>query len=62
MANECDDTEVDSELTFVGFELSECVLNLDTGRVKYLRAIHRTALELGNPESFWCRGWRLLVD
>lgn len=42
----------DPEVSFIGFELSDCVLNLDPERIKYLRAIHRTALELAIPNRF----------
>ncbi|HEV7396759.1 MAG TPA: hypothetical protein VGN86_09650 [Pyrinomonadaceae bacterium] len=42
----------DTEVSFIGFELSDCVLNLDAERIKYLRAIHRTALELAIPNRF----------
>jgi hypothetical protein len=42
----------DTEVSFVGFELSDCVLSLDAERIKYLGAIHRTALELAIPNRF----------
>lgn len=42
----------DSEITFIGFELSECVINVDAGKAKYLHAVHRTALELAVPNRF----------
>jgi hypothetical protein len=43
---------LESEVSFVGFELGECVLNLNPGQTKYLRAVHRTALELAIPNRF----------
>jgi hypothetical protein len=40
------------EVSFVGFELGDCVLNLDATKTKYLLAVHRTALELAIPNRF----------
>ena len=46
------DDNPEPEVSFVGFELSDCVLNLDPAKAKYLRAVHRTALELAVPNRF----------
>src|SRR5882762_305543 len=41
-----------TELSLIGFELTDCEVNLDALSVKYLRAVHRTALELAIPNRF----------
>jgi hypothetical protein len=41
-----------SDLCFVAFALSECTVNTDAQAAKYLRAVHRTALELAVPNYF----------
>ena len=40
------------ELTFIGFELADCVVNVNKTCAKYLPAVHRTALELAIPNRF----------
>jgi len=53
--NELKDDELrdlDHEVSLVGFELADCVVNIDPGSAKYLRAVHRTALELAIPNRF----------
>ena len=40
------------EVGFIGFALTECEVKLDAVSVKYLRAVHRTALELAVPNRF----------
>lgn len=40
------------ELVFVGFALSECTVRVEADLVKYLRAVHRTALELAVHNQF----------
>src|SRR6266480_395178 len=41
-----------TELSLIGFELTDCEVKLDALSVKYLRAVHRTALELAIPNRF----------
>jgi hypothetical protein len=40
------------ELVFLGFALSDCTVEIDSPLVKYVRAVHRTALELAIPNRF----------
>jgi hypothetical protein len=40
------------EFSFVGFALIDCVIEIDKAAAKYLRAVHRTALELAIPNRF----------
>ena len=42
----------ESDVIFLGFALSDCVVEIDQQAVKYLRAVHRTALELAIPNRF----------
>ncbi len=42
----------ETELNLVGFELTDCEVKLAAVSVKYLRAVHRTALELAIPNRF----------
>ena len=42
----------ESEVIFLGFALSDCVVEIDKDAAKYLRAVHRTALELAIPNRF----------
>ena len=41
-----------SDLCFVAFALSDCLVETDPRAAKYLRAVHRTALELAVPNYF----------
>src|SRR6266480_2492080 len=43
---------LEPELSLIGFELTDCEVKLDAISVKYLRAVHRTALELAIPNRF----------
>jgi hypothetical protein len=43
---------LESEISLIGFELTDCEVRLDAISVKYLRAVHRTALELAIPNRF----------
>jgi hypothetical protein len=43
---------LEPEVSLIGFELADCEVKLDAGSVKYLRAVHRTALELAIPNRF----------
>jgi hypothetical protein len=45
-------SQLQSELVFLGFALTECTVNVDSHSVKYLRAVHRTALELAIHNRF----------
>lgn len=45
-------TEPASDLNLLGFALADCVVEVDQGSAKYLRAVHRTALELATPNCF----------
>ncbi|HXM36318.1 MAG TPA: hypothetical protein VN920_14085 [Pyrinomonadaceae bacterium] len=45
-------TKNESELSFVAFALSECQVATDPQAARYLRAVHRTALELAVPNYF----------
>ena len=42
----------ESDVTFLGFALSDCVVEIDQQAARYLRAVHRTALELAIPNRF----------
>ncbi|MGI8838336.1 MAG: hypothetical protein ACR2H4_17105 [Pyrinomonadaceae bacterium] len=42
----------ESDVIFLGFALSDCVVEIDKQAAKYLRAVHRTALELAIPNRF----------
>ncbi len=55
MLDELKDSDLkndDPELSLVGFELSDCEVQIAAVSVKYLRAVHRTALELAVPNRF----------
>ena len=40
------------EVSLHGFALADCVVEIDRASAKYLRAVHRTALELATPNCF----------
>lgn len=42
----------DSDVTLCAFALSDCTIEIDSQSAKYLRAVHRTALELAVPNLF----------
>ena len=48
--SECKNLE--PEVSLIGFALTDCVVKLDPVSAKYLRAVHRTALELAVPNHF----------
>ena len=54
MSDSKDDSlgNLESEISLIGFELTDCEVNLDAVSIKYLRAVHRTALELAIPNRF----------
>jgi hypothetical protein len=41
-----------SDVILCAFALSDCVVHVDSQIAKYLRAVHRTALELAVPNLF----------
>jgi hypothetical protein len=41
-----------SNVSFYGFALSDCLVQIENHSAKYLRAVHRTALELATQNSF----------
>lgn len=45
-------TNLEPEVSLIGFALTDCEVMLDAVSVKYLRAVHRTALELAVPNRF----------
>ena len=44
--------ELNNTTDLVGFALSDCVVDLDAEAVRYLSAVHRTALELAVQNQF----------
>jgi hypothetical protein len=42
----------ESNVSFYGFALSDCLVEIKSHSAKYLRAVHRTALELATQNSF----------
>ena len=51
-----------SDVTLCAFALSDCIVHLESQSAKYLRAVHRTALELAVPNlsgseigGFWLK-------
>lgn len=53
MANPMPDFENDqSGVTLCAFALTDCVVHIEPQSAKYLRAVHRTALELAVPNLF----------
>ena len=52
------------EMDLVGFALADCVVEIDRGAAKYLKAVHRTALELASPNCFGVEigGFWLMTD
>ena len=53
-----------SEVEFLGFALSDCTVTINTESAKYLRPVHRTALELAVQNQFGAEvgGFWLLAD
>jgi hypothetical protein len=53
-----------SEVEFLGFALSDCTVTLKNAEAKYLRVVHRTALELSIQNQFGAEigGFWLLKD
>lgn len=53
-----------SEVEFLGFALSDCTVTINNESAKYLRPVHRTALELAVQNQFGAEvgGFWLLAD
>ena len=53
-----------NEVEFLGFAISDCTVKLNNSAAKYLRVVHRTALELAVPNQFGVDvgGFWLLAD
>lgn len=53
-----------TEVEFVGFALTDCTVRLNNAAAKYLRVVHRTALELAVQNQFGAEvgGFWLLSD
>ena len=43
---------LESDVDFLGFALSDCVVEVEPPVARYMRAVHRTALELAIPNRF----------
>jgi hypothetical protein len=43
---------VESDVTFIGFALSDCTVEVDQQSARYLRPVNRTALELATHNQF----------
>ena len=41
-----------SDLSLCAFALTDCIVHIESHSAKYLRAVHRTALELAIPNLF----------
>ena len=56
--------ELQNEVEFVGFALTDCTVNVDQAASKYLRVVHGTALELAVHNQFGADigGFWLLSD
>lgn len=57
-------TKDQSDLSFVAFALSNCTVKTDPQAARYLRTVHRTALELAVPNYFGVKvgGYWLLEE
>lgn len=42
----------ESDVSFLGFALSDCLVEVEDHLTKYLRVVHRTALELATQNCF----------
>jgi hypothetical protein len=53
-----------NEVEFIGFALSDCTVRLNDTAARYLRVVHRTALELAVQNQFGAEvgGFWLLTD
>jgi hypothetical protein len=57
-------TTTESEVELLGFALGDCTVEIEPESAKYLRAVHRTALELAVPNQFGVEvgGFWLMAD
>jgi hypothetical protein len=46
------ETHNESRVTLCAFALTDCTVHIESQSAKYLRAVHRTALELAVPNLF----------
>ena len=53
-----------NDVEFLGFALNDCTVTLNNAEAKYLRVVHRTALELSIQNNFGAEvgGFWLLKD
>ena len=51
-SDETEPEDQESDVSFVGFALSECTVETDCDSARYVRAVHRTALELAVQYRF----------
>ena len=53
-----------NEIEFVGFALNDCTVRVNNSAAKYMRVVHRIALELAVPNQFGAEvgGFWLLSD
>lgn len=56
--------EIEPDVYLLGFALGDCVVEVDRRAAKYLRAVHRTALELATLNRFGAEigGFWLMQD
>ena len=55
---------IPNEIEFVGFALNDCTVRVNNTAAKYMRVVHRIALELAVPNQFGAEvgGFWLLSD
>jgi hypothetical protein len=55
---------IQNEVEFVGFALNDCTVRVNNSAAKYMRVVHRIALELAVPNQFGAEvgGFWLLSD
>ncbi|HEY6244049.1 MAG TPA: hypothetical protein VIX17_08895 [Pyrinomonadaceae bacterium] len=55
---------IQNEIEFVGFALNDCTVRVNNSAAKYMRVVHRIALELAVPNQFGAEvgGFWLLSD
>lgn len=62
--NDANLKNMESDVSFAGFALNECTVDTDRDSARYIRAVHRTALELAihNRFGFEVGGFWLLPE
>jgi hypothetical protein len=45
-------SDATGDVCLIGFALADCTIEIDRSAAKYLRKVHRTALELATPNCF----------